>query len=204
MYWAWKNFRDDYIGLQFRRRFLYLRPMFDDFAPAAELNHRTDFGNSCIIEIPGEGFIEYTQELADAPAAAFDWISEFDCITSRAEIYGYPLGNQYCAVHRPPDWEVFINTMKKEGFSEDELSLHYLHPSNIWIMKWGLFEEYMDCYWRVFNKLVERITPPESGYQSRVFGFLLERFFTIWIGRQKQRNDKLKIKLFPILKGQMP
>lgn len=203
MYWAWKNFRDDYIGLQFRRRFLHLRPMFNEFAPAAELNHRTDFGNSPIIEIPGLGFIEYTMELADKPASAFDWIREFDCVTSRPEIYGYPLGTQYCAVHRPQDWTVFIDTMREEGFTDEELTIHYLHPSNIWIMKWAMFEDYMEHYWPVFNKLVERIVPPADGYQSRVFGFQLERFFSIWLGRYVKRNPATNVKLFPILKGQM-
>lgn len=203
MYWAWRNFRDDYVGLQFRRRFLYLRPMFDGFEPAVELNRRTDLGNTCIIEIPGLGFIEYTMELADKPASAFDWINEFDCITSRPEIYGYPLGNQYCAVHRPQDWEVFIATMREDGFTDAELTIPYLHPSNIWIMKWNMFEEYMDCYWRVFNKLTERITPSLDAYQGRVFGFLLERFFSVWLSRYKERNPEVNIKLLPILKGQM-
>lgn len=204
MYWAWKNIHDDYIGLQFRRRFLYLRPMFEGNDGYKELNYNTDLTNGIIFRTPGADFIKYCNILSDQPVTAFDWIGEFDVLTSKPEIYGYPLGSQYCACHRAEDWSIFMEVMRAEGFNDQELSVGYLHPSNIWIMKWELFDEYMDLYWRVFAKLTQLITPPDHPYQNRVFGFLLERFFTIWLGRKHEQVPDLKVKLLPILMGDMP
>ena len=203
MYWLWKNSHADYVGQQFRRRFLYFRPMFDDNDSYADFNYIADLTPTHSPMIPGERFINYCQYLSEQPDEAFDWLREYDVVTSKKEVYGYPLGTQYCACHRADDWDIFYRLMRAEGFSDEDLLITWLNPSNIWVMRWDLFNEYMDCYWRVFECLTQAITLPTDGYQSRAFGFLTERFFTIWLER-KRKQANLNVAYFPILMGDMP
>ena len=45
------------------------------------------------------------------------------------------------------------------------------------------------------------ITPPATGYQSRTFGFMSERLFTIWVAIQRHLRPDLRIVELPLMFG---
>jgi len=57
-----------------------------------------------------------------------------------------------------------------------------LYPFNMFIMKYHIFQIYMDFVFDLLNELESKITlPPNNNYQCRVFGFIAERLLTIFL-----------------------
>jgi hypothetical protein len=49
----------------------------------------------------------------------------------------------------------------------------------MFVMRAELFAEYMTWWDAIMIKVAAAITPPAEGYQSRTFGFISERIFTL-------------------------
>jgi len=98
---------------------------------------------------------------------------------------------------RPQDWEIFAEAIRDQGY---DLSIPYFLACNMFLMKWGLFDRYMQDWRRVFTEVEGSISPPDPpDYQHRVFGFLSERFFTLWLHRERCTNPSLRVLFLPVL-----
>src|SRR5215469_647886 len=202
MYWAWKNAKDDYIGLQYRRRYLYFPDMLKGVNGFRDLTFRAEISKDWQLRCTTSRFQRYVIELSKRPADEFEWIKKYDLITSIPEHYpGISIIEQYGISHDAKDWGIFEQIMIEEGFTREHMTMQYLYTSNIWVMRWEVFDIYMKLWWRVMQKLVTRITPNlNDSYQQRVFGFLTERLFTIWFTRM---SFQFRQKHFPILFGEL-
>lgn len=180
MYWAWKNLKKiypdvKYVGLFHYRRFFAFHETkaFRDLINKHE-NAILDYklNPEEIISILNRGYV----------------------IVPTRRIFPYPVYVEYSVNLISEDYRIlkqvigekfhdyyydFIKTME-----HGNTSLSY----NMFIMKWEDFEEY--CKW-LFSVLaeVEPLVPYQhySTYQKRVFGFMSEILFDVWLRKNHKR-----------------
>lgn len=72
------------------------------------------------------------------------------------------------------------------------------HTCNMFVMKRELFLEY--CEW-LFSVLfgADICYKDYDSYQKRVFGFLSERLFNIWLCYKKATSPRLRVKTLPVI-----
>lgn len=167
IYWAWKNLHCDYIGLcHYRRYFGYDMYCQDTEKIKTTIFTRADYEN-----------------LLDTHDIILPTISKIgNKLTVREEYershYGKDLKQaEYIIEKLYPEY--------KESL-ENVLNNRYIHYFNMFVMRKDLFDSY--CQW-LFTILFELeasidITSYDS-YQKRVFGFLSERLFNVWLDKNK-------------------
>ncbi|EGK7562690.1 DUF4422 domain-containing protein, partial [Campylobacter coli] len=182
MYWAWKNLDADYYGL------FHYRRVFDFSGRARKKIHIKNQTMSNVIKY-------FHLE----PKKIQKIISNFDIIK--------PLGidinlyEDYANFHYKENLDLCIEyILKKYPEMQNSINVIFLDKTykasfcNMFIMRKDLYFEY--CTW-LFDILfeVKQYIPYETydDYQKRVFGFLAERLFNVWI-EYKRENIKLKIK----------
>ena len=70
-----------------------------------------------------------------------------------------------------------------------------LHILNMFVMKKTLFDEYCSWMFNILFKLEKRIDiSGYNQYEARVFGFISERLFNVWL-----ENQQLKVKEMPVI-----
>ncbi|WP_405384253.1 DUF4422 domain-containing protein [Phascolarctobacterium sp.] len=166
MYWAWKNLKCDYIGLcHYRRYFCF---------PSVSGNPDSRKENVFQKE-------KYEQLLKNN-----DIILPFKSKVSKKTVK-----EQYCASHYGRDLEVtrdVVGELYPEYIDSFDsfMSNRKMFFFNMFVMNKKLFDEY--CTW-LFAILfeVEKRTDISNydTYQSRVYGFLSERLFNVWVAHKK-------------------
>jgi len=98
-----------------------------------------------------------------------------------------------------PEYKSFINVLYKKP-----LFINSMYAWNMFIMKPNLFDEYMTFLFGVLFKLEQKnfsfVKSLYSKYQQRIYWFLGERIFNIWIEKKKKDNFKIinsKVVLLP-------
>jgi len=70
-----------------------------------------------------------------------------------------------------------------------------LHLYNMFVMKSEDFDRYMEWLFALMPEVEEKIDISNyDNYQARVFGFLSERLFNVWLVK-----NQLKIKTLPVV-----
>ena len=169
LYWAWKNsFFDDskYCGLVHYRRFFkgYKSKLKDQYIASQDeiLNELKDVD----VIIPKKR--NYYVETIDKHYKNAH--HEKDLIETRKII-----------LEKYPD---FVNSF------DVIMNQKKLHLFNMFVMKKELFYEYCEWLFSIIFELEKRIDISNySPYQKRVFGFIAERMFNVWV-----LNKKLKVK----------
>ena len=165
LYWAWKNefFKEyDYCGLVHYRRYF--------------------FGES-----------EKLKEKSIASGGDFDNIlKKYDMIVPRKRNYYIEsIYKHYSNAHYEKDM-VATRDIISAKYPEYEKSFDYimsnkkLHLFNMFIMKTEKYNEYCEWLFDVLFKLEQTIDIENyDAYQRRVFGFLAERLFNVWVHKNK-------------------
>ncbi len=162
LYWAWKNLHCEYIGLCHYRRY---------FA-------RRGHGGS----------------LQEKKAAIFtqqDYarlLRDYDVILpKKRKLYIETVRRHYECSHNKRDLdevERVIAALYPEysaAFTK-VMQKHSLYICNMFVMKKKLFDEYAAWLFTVLFELEQRIDISSyDAYQARVFGFLSERLFNVWL-----------------------
>ena len=172
LYWAWKNGSIDeykYIGLVHYRRYF-----------AGDLK----FGEAEILE----------SEAIEEILLAHDII-----VPKRRNYYIQSVYSHYSHAHyeedlqklreviaelSPPYIHAFDAIMKQRS----------LHLYNMFVMPSRLFVQYCEWLFPILFALEERIDiSKRNAYQKRVFGFLAERLFNVWILHHRYRVLELNV-----------
>lgn len=166
LYWAWKNLDCKYLGLCHYRRYFAAKPR--------------------------------SSSLEDKKAAIFkatDYkklLNQYDIILpKKRNYYIETIRSQYEHAHnkrdldevekiileKHPDYhEAFIKVMGRTS----------LFILNMFVMKKGLFDAYCQWLFDIEFELEKRIDiSAYDPYNARVFGFLSERLFNVWLEKQK-------------------
>lgn len=169
LYWAWKNLDADYIGLCHYRRY---------FSQESHTGNREKRKSSILHKADYETLLE-----------------EFDIILpKKRNYYIETVRSQYEHAHNKEDLiqtEQLIKEMYPEYSQAFEcvMARKTLYITNMFVMKKGNFHAYCVWLFPLLESLEKRIPlSGRSAYEARVFGFLAERLFNVWLEMQTFRK----------------
>jgi hypothetical protein len=165
LYWAWKNLNCDYIGLCHYRR--YFSHHFHPIDPEKRKNailHR----------------IDYEKLLA-----------KYDIILPKPmHCHGTTIEKHYKQEHNIKDLEETSRIISEKypnysnAFSA-VMNRNYFYGMNMFVMKKTQFDRYCTWLFDILFTLESRIDISSyDTYQARVFGFLAERLFNVWLEKE--------------------
>lgn len=176
LYWAWKNLKCDYIGLCHYRRYFANKNLHTNNLEKKKtvILHRADY-----------------EKL----------LQEYDVILPvKRNYYIETVRSQYEHAHNKRDLDEAERIIKElypeysESF-EKVMNRRKLHILNMFVMKKTLFDEYCDWLFNILFELEKRIDVTNyNQYEARVFGFISERLFNVWLEKQQ-----LKVKEIPVV-----
>lgn len=166
LYWAWKNLKCDYIGLCHYRRYF------------AKRNYGSDLASK--------------QQDIFSKADYEKLLTKYDVILpTKRNYYIETVRSQYEHAHKKCDLDLTeqIVAEKYPEYSsafDKVMQRRKLYIYNMFVMKKEYFDEYCSWLFDILFELEKRIDISNySQYEARVFGFLSERLFNVWL-EQKQ------------------
>ncbi len=187
LYWAWKNLKDiDYIGLCHYRRYFDFNGFSKKGFPTVPLS-TSDFQNvnleinTNIISSLKQGYI----------------------IAAKETSLTMPLYYSYCGFHNYQEIKYALDFLnKKDPAKYSKIIKEYFIQGNLikfynmFVMSWEEFDRYCNWLFPILTYLEDVIDISNYDiYHKRVFGFIGEYLFNIYIW-----SEKLKVKQVPILK----
>lgn len=162
LYWAWKNLECEYIGLCHYRRYFSKGSVGKD--KKAAILHKDDY-----------------EKL----------LQKYDALLPKKRNYFIEtVCSQYEHAHNKRDLDEVENIVKElypeysEGFTK-VMNRTKLHILNMFVMKKDKFDEYCKWLFDILFELEKRIDITSyNQYEARVFGFLSERLFNVWLEKQ--------------------
>lgn len=165
LYWAWKNLKCDYIGLCHYRRYFAHKPessSVDDKRKA--IFSRTDY-----------------EQL----------LQEYDAILpKKRNYYIETVRSQYEHAHNKRDLDMVQDIIHEKYPDYDKafetvMNSRKLYIYNMFAMKKRAFDEYCKWLFSILFELEQRVDISSyDAYNARVFGFLSERLFNVWLEKQ--------------------
>lgn len=172
MYWAWKNLKADYVGLNHYRRF-FARPF--------------PFWQGKAQRIAGRQEID--RALAKAPVI----------LPKKRHYYIETTYTQYIHSHHAQDLEL-TRAILQETYPEYTASFDRVmgrtsgHRFNMFVMRWDYFDQYCQWLFDVLFRLEQRLDiSGYSAYDQRVFGFVAERLMDVWLDCRKVPYTELPV-----------
>lgn len=173
LYWAWKNnfFNQlDYVGLVHYRRYFK--------------------GDS--ISLMKKKIIGKEESLS--------FLSQYDAIVAKKRNYYIEtIYSHYKNAHYIQDLDETRNIIatKHPGYLtafDQVMNGKKLHLYNMFIMKKELLESYCDWLFSILFSLEKKIDISDyDNYQKRVFGFIAERLFNVWLYHNKIKVKELSV-----------
>lgn len=176
LYWAWKNLKCDVIGLCHYRRY-FSHPIIH----VDEKNKRRSIFNKD----------DYVRIL-----------TKYDVIVPwRHNLKTMTVKEHYCVEHHEKDL-LETRAIIGEKFPEyiksfdQVMNQKKFYLFNMFVMRKELFDSYASWLFEVLFELEKRIDISSyDNYQKRVYGFLSERLFNVWLCK----NANLRVKQVPVV-----
>jgi len=179
LYWAWKNLKDvDIVGLCHYRRYF-------------------DFHGQCINYLPHTAFRtkDFDKVNLSIPQHVIDNIKDGTAYVATAKVYNKSLYTNYCEEHISDD----IHILEKHIF--ENLDIKYakayfkvMHQNNklihynMFLMTWQDFDSYCSWLFPLLHELESKIDISHyTPVQRRIFGYMAERLFNVWLEANKIR-----------------
>lgn len=169
MYWIWKNSISDIVGLVHYRRYFFYKQ--------------------------NGMYILLTEEKIKDIMLNYDVI-----VPKKVKIITHNVKNQYKALHHIEDFEICADIIKElypdyvDSFNEVS-KRKWLYPYNMCILSKENYDKYCKWLFDILFELEKRVSIDEyDNYNKRIFGFLSERLFNVWLNK----NSNLKIKEFNV------
>ncbi len=169
LYWAWKNLQCEYIGLCHYRRY---------FA--------------------GKGSGESVEDKRQRILTRGDYeelLEEYDVVLpKKRNYYIETVRSQYEHAHNKRDLhevEKIICQMYPEYHESFNIVMSQtrLYILNMFVMRKALFDEYATWLFNILFELEKRIDISSyNQYEARVYGFLSERLFNVWLTKKQLRT----------------
>ena len=174
LYWSWKNLKCDYIGVcHYRRYFCSGHHSSDIESKQKDILHQADY-----------------EKL----------LQQYDVILpNKRNYYIETVRSQYEHAHNKRDLdevERIISELHPEYLDAfiSVMNRRKLHILNMFVMKKGIFDEYCQWLFDILFELEKRIDISRYDvYQARVFGFLGERLFNVWLEKKQLKIKELEV-----------
>lgn len=167
LYWIWKNDKSDIVGLTHYRRYFYKNKLSNKFENLLDIQEISEILENYDIILPKQFKLKYTIE------------KQYQLCHQHVEDLhecGKIIEEKY-----PEYVEAFNYTLKQKK----------IYACNMFITKKEKLDNYMQWLFDILFELEKRIDITEyNAYNQRVFGFLSERLFNVWI----HKNNDMKIK----------
>lgn len=174
LYWMWKNSSEDIIGLAHYRRFLSKNWI------------RRDCNN--IISIDEAGTL----------------LNEFDLILPKKSCLWGTVENQYSNGQHSKDYKLCGEILKEKypDYYDDFVAVSQsdaIYICNIFIGRKSIIDSYCEWLFSILFELENKVDLTDySVSEKRIFGYLSERLFNVWI-----RHNKLNVKELYLLNTEM-
>lgn len=186
MYWAWKNLKDvDYIGLCHYRRYF-------------------DFHKQCRKGFPFTVFPtnEYKDKDISIPDKIIKGLEKGYAIVPEKIHYNLSLYDNYCCCHISDDIRTLEEIIKEKGnekyiYAFDKIMhrTNELIPCNMFILRWKDFDKYCTWLFDILSEVEKKIDIEHySNYQKRIFGFMGERLFNVFLCA-----ENIKLQKYPLI-----
>lgn len=167
LYWMWKNCSDDIVGLEHYQRFFCerIRGKFREVKPLSSEEITSILSDNDII-LP---------EKVKTRKTVYNYYKD-------AKVY-YSFEKAHCI----EDLDVCIDIINKNfpeyrESCERVMKSHRICMCNMFVGKKELIDEYCEWLFGIFSLAEGRIDlESKTPYQKRVFGFLSERLFNVWL-----------------------
>lgn len=174
LYWAWKNLDCEYIGLCHYRRY---------FAHKAKGNSLKDKQQSILKKQDYEQLLQ-----------------QYDVILpKKRNYYIETVRSQYEHAHNKRDLDEVENIIRQyypsyiEAY-EKVMSSRKLYIYNMFVMNKFMFDKYCTWLFDILFTLEKRIDIASyDKYNARVFGFLSERLFNVWLEKQQLKVKAMNV-----------
>lgn len=174
MYWAWKNLNPQppLIGLCHYRRYF-------------------DFHHQCRPARPFDVFpsAAFPSLNLTVPQSVINKIKPGTAVVNRPWYYTYSIFFDYCSCHISTDFKTMAKVVKetqpktmRRAFYRIMYCNNALMPANMFIMTWHDFDEYCSFLFPILAQVESQTDISHyNPVQRRVFGFLAERLFNVWL-----------------------
>ena len=173
LYWAWKNLDCEYIGLcHYRRYFAY-----------KTRKHSLNAKKSVIYS--SKDYIRL--------------LKNYDIILPKATILNQSGKKEYATSHQLNDLIITKKILLKlypeyEHSYNNVMNNNKFYFFNMFVMKKSLFNQYSNWLFPILFELEKQVNIKNyDSYQSRLFGFLSERLFNIWLNYQNLKIYESRI-----------
>lgn len=168
MYWLWKNLTNDYthIGLCHYRRFL-----------ASDWTCSSRY----IIKSKKE-LSRYFNE-----SKLIDMLGGVDVVAPKFNVNKMTISQHYKCRHIPEDWIILMDVLREKYPNQFHRFENYFSKSNkhywtnMFIMRSEIFNLYSRWLFDILFEVESRVKISSYPYQARVFGFMSERLFGLYI-----------------------
>ncbi len=198
LYWIWKNTQSEWVGLSHYRRFFFYQ------SPTLPMKMKK-LGEYFIGQGKKRSGIFYSSNKNDAQLILSgnevnQLFSDCDAIVPMSRKMNYSVWEQYNRRHLIKDLET-TQTIIKELYPDYQASFDQvmkkkeLFSCNMFVMKRKQFDQYMEWLFSILFELEKRTDiSAYDNYQKRLFGFVSERLFDVWL-----THSKLKVKNLPVV-----
>lgn len=174
LYWAWKNLQCDYIGLCHYRRYFANKPKTSELTDKKHAIYNKD---------------EYEKLL-----------KKYDVILPmKRNYYIETVRSHYEHAHKKRDLDE-VERIIKEMYPEyvdtfnKVMNSTKLYILNMFVMKKELFNNYCKWLFSIEFELEKRINiSTYDAYNARIFGFLSERLFNVWLMHQSLKIVEVNV-----------
>lgn len=176
LYWAWKNMNCEYIGLCHYRRYFGRDLHTDDIEKKKRaILHQKDY----------ERLLQQYEVIL--PKKRHYYI---ETVWSQYEHAHYKkdldLAERLVGELYPDYSAVFTKVMNRRS----------LHILNMFVMKKSLFDAYCEWLFSILFALEKQVDMTDySPYEQRLYGFLSERLFNVWLEKQQLRTCEVPVVL---------
>ncbi len=204
LYWIWKNTQSEFVGLSHYRRFFFakkptlamrLKKCYEYLGLQGKKRvgvHYSSNINSKKLILTGTE----TQKL----------LKTYDAIIPVKRKLKYSVYEQYNRKHIIGDLDktkqIILSLFPdyENAFNQCMQQKEILH-CNMFVLKRQLFEDYMNWLFPILFELEKQTDISRySNYQKRLYGFISERLFDVWLIKNKPKTISLPVIYFKKLK----
>lgn len=186
LYWIWKNTHDPIVGLYHYRRVMGFK---------LDSTWKDPFGYRMEVSDFVLQYFSSDEQLA----ALHRLMSCSDLIIPRLTVTAGASADQYCKVHDPESWAVFMEELERHQPELMPYRVLYEHTNlvtafNMFVMRREWLDRFCTDLFSVIDAVFARIGPRTHFYLKRYPGFISERFMLPWM-----RHHRLRVTEVPMI-----